>query len=213
MGAIERIKTKIKGALSSGGICFGAGNSIETDNANFFWDNTNKRLGIGTAIPPNQLTIAGTTTHLQLFRNATSGGVTIDFRTASGSPSSGIQTQIGHSRTNSPSNGDTAIIFSNTRSGAALSEAARVDGNNNLLLGVTAAGTSGQKVVGVGTGTEPSSSPADMIQLYSVDLSAGNATLGLRTETAVAADVGIVSTDSLTVRINGASYKIPLVAV
>lgn len=83
----------------------------------------------------------------------------------------------------------------------------------NQLISAAAVGTSGTGVLGMGNGTEPGSSPADMVQLYSVDLSAGNATLGLRTETAVAVDVAVASTHSLTVRINGASYKIPLVAV
>lgn len=83
---------------------------------------------------------------------------------------------------------------------------------NNELIGVAAVGTSGAKVLGIGTGTEPSTSPADMVQLYSVDISAGNASLGLRTETAVATDAALVSTNSLTVRINGANYKIPLVS-
>lgn len=82
----------------------------------------------------------------------------------------------------------------------------------NVGIATRTFGTSAAKVLGIGNGTEPSTSPADMVQLYSVDLSAGNATLGLRTETAVAADVGLASTHSLTVRINGTSYKIPLVA-
>jgi hypothetical protein len=80
-------------------------------------------------------------------------------------------------------------------------------------MGTTTFGTSAAKVLGIANGTEPSSSPADMAQIYSVDLSAGNATLGLRTETAVAADAALESTHSLTVRINGASYKIMLVSV
>lgn len=83
---------------------------------------------------------------------------------------------------------------------------------NNELIGVAAVGTSGAKVLGIGTGTEPSTSPADMVQLYSVDISAGNASLGLRTEIAAAVDAALVSTHSLTVRINGANYKIPLVS-
>lgn len=53
----------------------------------------------------------------------------------------------------------------------------------------------------------------DRVKLYAADLSAGNATLGIRTETAVAADVAIASTHSLSVRINGATYKVPLTSV
>lgn len=54
---------------------------------------------------------------------------------------------------------------------------------------------------------------ADIVTLGAYDLSAGNATLALGTETAVAADVAVASTHSLTVRINGASYKVLLTAI
>jgi hypothetical protein len=37
----------------------GAGNVLQQDNANFFWDNTNKRLGIGTATPAFPLDVKG----------------------------------------------------------------------------------------------------------------------------------------------------------
>ena len=38
----------------------GAGNSFTGDSSNFFWDNSNKRLGIGTATPAYQLSLFGT---------------------------------------------------------------------------------------------------------------------------------------------------------
>ncbi len=58
-------------------------------------------------------------------------------------------------------------------------------------------------------GTEPTGSPPDLVQIFSVDLSAGNATLGLRTETAVVTET-VVSDSTLSVRINGVTYKICL---
>jgi len=78
-----------------------------------------------------------------------------------------------------------------------------------LGIGTTTFGTSAVNVLGIANGTEPSTSPADMVQLYSVDLSAGNATLGIRTETAVATEA-VTSDRTLSVRINGATYKILL---
>ncbi len=81
----------------------------------------------------------------------------------------------------------------------------------NVGVGVTVFGTSAATVLGIGNGTEPSTSPADMVQLYSVDLSAGNATLGLRTETAVVTE-SVVSDRTLSVRINGTTYKLCLKA-
>jgi hypothetical protein len=81
--------------------------------------------------------------------------------------------------------------------------------SGNVGVGVTAFGTSAAKVIGIGNGTEPTTSPADMVQLYSVDLSAGNATLGIRTETAVVTE-SVTSDRTLSVRINGTTYKICL---
>jgi hypothetical protein len=48
----------ISGSGSNGAIPFWtAGNTLSSDNANFFWDNTNKRLGIGTNAPISELSI------------------------------------------------------------------------------------------------------------------------------------------------------------
>jgi len=47
----------------------------------------------------------------------------------------------------------------------------RVLTNGNFLIGgITAAGTSGAKVLGLGEGTAPTTSPADMSQLWSADI-------------------------------------------
>jgi len=47
-------------SLNSGSILFANGSgSISQDNANFYWDNTNKKLGIGTSSPAYKLDIAG----------------------------------------------------------------------------------------------------------------------------------------------------------
>ncbi len=61
------------------------------------------------------------------------------------------------------------------------------------------------------TATPPVSS-TDAAILYSADISAGNATLGIFTETAVATDAALVSANSLTVYINGSLYKLMLAA-
>jgi len=49
-------------ALTSGSVLFSNGTTIAQDNANLFFDDTNNRLGIGTATPATTLQIAGTTT-------------------------------------------------------------------------------------------------------------------------------------------------------
>lgn len=86
-----------------------------------------------------------------------------------------------------------------------------INNQGNVGIGTSATfGTSAASVLGILNGTEPSTSPADMVQLYSVDLSAGNATLGLRTETAVAVDALLASTHTLSIRVNGTTYKVLL---
>jgi hypothetical protein len=44
-------------ALTAGSVLFSDGTTIAQDNDNFFWDNTNKRLGIGTKTPGATLDI------------------------------------------------------------------------------------------------------------------------------------------------------------
>ena len=54
------ININITGAvpvLTIGSVAFSNGTTITQDNANFFWDNTNKRLGIGTSAPSDKLAI------------------------------------------------------------------------------------------------------------------------------------------------------------
>jgi len=46
-------------SLTSGSVLFSDGTTISQNNANFFWDNTNARLGIGTASPSSALTVTG----------------------------------------------------------------------------------------------------------------------------------------------------------
>jgi hypothetical protein len=47
-------------ALTQGSVVFaGVGGAYSQDNANFFWDDTNNRLGIGTATPASSLNILG----------------------------------------------------------------------------------------------------------------------------------------------------------
>jgi hypothetical protein len=45
-------------SLTSGSVLFSNGSTIAQDNANFFWDDTNNRLGIGTSSPTYDLTLS-----------------------------------------------------------------------------------------------------------------------------------------------------------
>jgi len=46
-------------SLTNGSVLFSNGTTISQDNANFFWDDTNNRLGIGTSSPTHKLTVTG----------------------------------------------------------------------------------------------------------------------------------------------------------
>ena len=46
-------------SLTAGSVLFSNGTTIAQDNANFFWDDTNNRLGIGTATPSYKLDVQG----------------------------------------------------------------------------------------------------------------------------------------------------------
>ena len=46
------VNTPVFSSISSGSILFaGTGGTLSQDTSNFYWDNTNKRLGIGTNVP------------------------------------------------------------------------------------------------------------------------------------------------------------------
>ncbi|WP_216368664.1 hypothetical protein, partial [Limnovirga soli] len=49
----------ITGTGVAGNLAFWTGTTALGTNANLFWDNTNARLGIGTATPANKLDISG----------------------------------------------------------------------------------------------------------------------------------------------------------
>jgi len=69
-----------------------------------------------------------------------------------------------------------------TRNGASLVERARVDEEGNFGLGITTFGTNAAKVIGIANGVVPITSPANMFQMYSTDIVAGNAAPHFRTE-------------------------------
>ncbi len=94
------------------------------------------------------------------------------------------------------------IIFQTTPDGSAtLADRMLIDNAGNIGLGVTAFGTSAAKVMGIGSGTAPTTAPADMAQLWVEDVNgtAGYAGLHKMTETTAQKEVVpgvIIKTDT-----------------
>jgi hypothetical protein len=82
-----------------------------------------------------------------------------------------------------------------------------VDGSGNVGIGTTAFGTSAAVTLAIATGTAPTTGPADTIQIYSTDLTAGNTMLSLYTEgTVVNANTTAATTHRIAIRVNGTVY-------
>jgi hypothetical protein len=87
------------------------------------------------------------------------------------------------------------------------SERLRITDTGNLGLGTSTFGTSAATVLAIATGTAPTTGPADTIQIYSTDLTAGNTMLSLYTEgTIVNTNTTAATTHRIAIRVNGTVY-------
>ena len=109
-------------SLTSGSVLFSNGTTIAQDNANLFWDDTNNRLGIGTASPAYRLDVVGLYDSLpaRILRQATYGEILRIGRNGVSETAS----------INYPADGVFAI---NTVS----SERMRINSAGNVLIGTT----------------------------------------------------------------------------
>jgi hypothetical protein len=86
-------------------------------------------------------------------------------------------------------------------------ERMRISAAGNLGLGTSTFGTSAATVLAIATGTAPTTGPADTIQIYSTDLTAGNTMLSLYTEgTIVNTNTTAATTHRIAIRVNGTVY-------
>jgi hypothetical protein len=144
-------------------------------------------VGIGTTAPSSALHVAGGSG--STIRNTASAG-------SSWFVGTNVDSYILHNESNTP------MLF--TTNGT---ERMRITNLGNVCIGTTAAGTSAEDVLAIGTGVAPTTGPADTIQIYSTDLSAGNTMLSIYTEgTSVNANTTAAATHRIAVRINGTVY-------
>jgi len=73
-GGGTAIGYNISGATSGSVLFAGASGILQQDNSNFFWDDTNNRLGLGTTSPSSALSISGSSVGASLYINNTTGG-------------------------------------------------------------------------------------------------------------------------------------------
>jgi hypothetical protein len=130
-------------SLTSGSVLFSNGSTISQDNAAFFWDSTNDRLGIGTVLPAAVTHFVGSSSGasatgllLQNIASTTAGtGVSVDF-TNTTSTSVLPAARIAGVRTNRAVASDTDLVFS-TMSNSTLAERMRIMDNGNVGIGTT----------------------------------------------------------------------------
>jgi hypothetical protein len=103
---------------------FSNGTTIAQDNANFFWDDTNNRLGIGTTSPSTKLVVDGTVLTTSTL-GSTSGSYAIDHP--------GINTwRIGVTATNS-----STFHIGNDSGGSFVNKIINITSGGNVLIGTT----------------------------------------------------------------------------
>ena len=123
-------------ALTAGSIPFaGTAGLLSQDNANFFWDATNHRLGIGTTAPGEFLDVAGNIT-----LNHFSVGATVDRRVGIGTTGGTVTGAIhwaGVQFAESSSN-DQTLHFWTSADGGAATEKMMIDKSGSVGIGTTA---------------------------------------------------------------------------
>jgi hypothetical protein len=139
------------------------GGNLAVDTNTLFVDATNDRVGIGTTTPANKLSVTQTTNNLYCASLVTS---------VSTGTSYGLRIQAG---TNSS---DTSLAIFNQAGSSYLT----VRGDGNIGVGTALVGANGTSTISVTSGTAPSANLSDTFQMYSADITAGNAAPHFRTE-------------------------------
>ncbi len=138
-------------ALTSGSVVFaGASGVYSQDNANLFWDDTNNRLGVGTAGPGYRVDIASADTTaglgyaLRLRSNATATAAAIQFTNSGVTAQNAVISSTDAGILTLQADGASSVIAFRTNS----AERVRIDQNGNLGVGNTPSGSYKLEVTG-----------------------------------------------------------------
>jgi len=118
-------------SLTSGSVLFSNGSTIAQDNANFFWDDVNNRLGIGTATPEQILHIVGASAIVYIDGNSAGTQTSSTLRLRTGG------FNVGNFRYNVAT--DNIEISNISGGGAVTSGAVKIYGTGGSTTGLTIA--------------------------------------------------------------------------
>ena len=96
-----------------------------------------------------------------------------------------------------------------TDGGAGTNERMRITSTGNVGIGTNTFGTSAAGVLALANGTAPTTGPADTVQIFSVDRSAGNTIPAVRCEGSGVTNAGITNTtvtNKIAIQVNGTIY-------
>jgi hypothetical protein len=185
-------------------------------------DLANNRVGIGVSAPSVALDISGTV----VLSNAANRSIEIVSATSNAGwlgvfnafsfigvnrdPATGTFADTGKAASAIALNGDTSAayvaIYATNTNNTNPPEIVRFSGDGNVGIGTSTFGTSAAKVLSVFTGTAPTTGPADSVQFYSSDDSAGNTIPSFFTEGSGVVATGQADSASsvrVKMRING----------
>lgn len=163
-------------------------------------------LGIGTTSPTTKLHVSSTATEV-IFQDSDTAKASSLTAFLGFYGSDGRAGYVGYPA-------DSSLYITNQNSAPILfltnnTERMRLDASGNLGLNAATFGTSAVGVLSLGTGTAPTTGPADTVQLFSVDRSAGNTIPAVRCEGSGVTNAGITNTtvtNKIAIQVNGTIY-------
>jgi hypothetical protein len=124
--------------FTTGYVPFGQGTASLSQDSSLFWDNTNKRLGVGTVTPAQKLEVNGTVRLLNVQVNA-------GYAVFKGLAGTGVESAINNPITS----GSTADLAFYTHTGAAQPERMRIASNGVVTMSAYGAGAATFSAAGV----------------------------------------------------------------